>query len=52
VNDAFLYTCRAPASTDRLPREEDVLLVWSHGLTIAGRSEGVRLNGITFLPGL
>ena len=38
--------------TGPLPRDKDVLLVWSHALTIGDRSEGVRVNGITFLPRL
>ena len=32
------------------PRDEDLLLLWSHGLGIAGRPEGVRVTGITLLP--
>jgi hypothetical protein len=36
--------------TGPLPRDEDVLLVWSHALAIEGRDGGVELTGITFLP--
>ena len=32
------------------PRDENLLLLWSHGLAIAGRTEGVRVTGITLLP--
>jgi hypothetical protein len=32
------------------PRDEDLLLLWSHGLAIGGRTEGVNLTGITLLP--
>jgi hypothetical protein len=32
------------------PRNENLLLLWSHGLAIAGRTDGVRITGITLLP--
>jgi hypothetical protein len=32
------------------PRDEDLLLLWSHGIAIGGQTEGVRVSGITLLP--
>jgi hypothetical protein len=32
------------------PRDEDLLLIWSHPLEISGRAPSVWLSGITFLP--
>jgi hypothetical protein len=32
------------------PRDDDLLLLWSHGIAIGGRTEGVRVTGITLLP--